>query len=396
MARAIGPSGRGEAAAALAAFAIAPALLGLGIPLEVQRRFAKGLDSPSLRAARDLVVLSILPGAALGGLFVMTIYRDADVTLRTLAFLGLALLAPVTVSWATAAGAFFGQGRYRAFGVLRIAHPAVTLLVMLLAVGFDALDPATVLAANIAGTTVTGLLGYALSHTTWRGARAPHAKLGRAGARYAGSAVAESASARLDQVLVLPLIGASAAGFYSIAASVAMLPLALGHALSATHFRAMAAAEVSQGDLVQLSRKAMREAASTVIPVCAVFIYVAGEAIPVIFGQDFDSATPVLWVLAPTSVAVALGYVASMLLAAQGRGGTMTLLQGSGLLIGVVALVVLGPLWSEIGAAAASAVSYTAVLVGQMVALRVRASDLLPTFGGFRSGVASLLPARAT
>lgn len=394
VARAIGPTGRGETAAALSAFAIAPTIIGLGLPLELRRRSATALDRPSVRAARDLVLLSTIPAAVLGLIFVATAYASVSPTLRWLAFVGI-VAASVGVSWAADTGVLMGQGRYRAVFLIRVAQPTITLVIVGVTAATHTLTAPVVLAASIAGTLATGLLALTLCRVSFRGSRAPHKTLLRSSARFAGSVIAESASSRLDQVVVLPLIGATAAGYYSIAASVSLLPLALGQSLAADHFRAVAAC-TKPDEILRLSSVAIKESLAVAIPACLVFGALAAPALPWVFGADFAQAVPVFLVLIPGSICLTAGFVASMLLAAQGRGKTMTLLQVGGLALGMLLLFVLGPIWSAMGAAVASSASYLALFIGQILALRLTPRLILPTPRAFRSGMKSLMPERSS
>lgn len=386
--RSIGAVGRGETAAALAAFAILPTVLALGLPLELRRRSARGLDIPSVRTARDLILLGLIPALAAGVVFVLTIYANVSSELRLMALLGMAL-APMTVSWSTDAGTLMGLGRYRAVALLRIAHPALTFVVIATSAGVGALTPPFVLVANIAGAFVTAVCGWILCRASIMGARAPRLPLLSRSARYAGSSIAESASSRLDQVLVLPLIGAQAAGFYSTAAAVAMIPLALGQALAADHFRVVASCDDSVARQ-RLTSKAFHESWSVLVPFCVLFTLIAAPAMPFVFGREFAASSSLVWVLLPGSVALATGFVASMLLAAQGKGATMTVLQVGGLAMGVAGLFWLGPIYGAVGAALASSVSYLSILVGQMIVLRIPMNKLMPTPKDFLTGLRSL------
>lgn len=389
IARSIGPAGRGETAAALAAFAIAPTILGLGVPLELRRRSSAVLDQSSTRAARDLVLLSLAPAALLGGAFVLTVYSDLDRSLQLSALAGLALLAPVSVSWACDTGILMGQGRYRAVALIRIAHPSTTLIAIGAGALSDRLTPSGVLWASMLATLATGILGYALNRAAVVGKRSSRSILLKQGSRFAGSAIAESASARLDQVLTLPLIGAAAAGQYSIASSMALLPLALGQALGADHFRAVAQAQTEE-EAVRLSHKAVREALAVSLPACLIYAAVASPLIPLVFGSAFVSAVNLFWILIPGSVCLTAGFVATLVLAARERGKTMSLIQVGGLAVGVALLLLLGPTMGAGGAAAASTAAYIFVLGAQMCALRATLHDVLPRWSDLRAGSGSL------
>ncbi len=376
--RGIGSVGRGETAAALAAFAVVPTIVGLGIPLELRRRFASGRDEASTRAGRDLFCMAFPVSAVVGLLFVWTIYSEVSRDLQLIALLGIAA-TPLAASWAADAGAMVGSGRYRAVAALRLVQPLVTLLVVGGFAAFTELSAPVVLGAAVASMAVTAAFGFSLNRASIRGARADRRSLASAGAKYAGSAVAESASSRLDQAIVLPLIGASAAGQYTVAAAIGLLPLAVGQAMAADYFRAAAVARTSEA-LDGVCRTAIREGLSLIAPVCLIFVTVAAPLCPLVFGSEFSQAARLLWLLLPGSVAVALGYIASMLLAAQGKGRVMTQIQIGGVVLGISVLLLLGPRWGAAGAAAASSAGFIGVLCAQLIALKVPATALVPSW----------------
>lgn len=387
IARSIGADGRGQTAAVVAAFVFVPVVLGVGLPLEVRRRSTSGVDPYAVRAARDITCAMFLPAAAIGILAVATIFRETDESVRVLAGIGLAA-APISVLWAIDAGALVGSGRYRAVFLLRVAQPSLVLGLLLPIAVLGHLTPGVTLTVYLIGNLSTAILGLRLTRVSFRGERAARREVARAGVSYCGSAIAESAAAKADQILVLPLIGATETGYYTLATSISVLPIAISHALAAKHFRRVAVADESQRH--EFGRQGLRECASLAAPL-VVILGLAGVAlIPPVFGQEFGPSTPVLAILIPGSFAMAISYVGSMLLAAQGRGGVMTATQ---LLALVVDLGLLGPLTNLAdakGAALASTCSYVVLLAMQMVALRAPVTDLIPTPDRLRSGLRSL------
>ena len=385
--RAIGPGGRGETAAATAALAIIPVLLALGLPLEIRRRSAAGIDAGAVRAGRDLVLLSTLPALALAGIFVSTIYASTTPTMRILAFIGITL-TPLGISWALDTGALVGAGRYRAVAVIRLTQPTIVILGVFLLWVQDRLRPEGVLVVTLLGTGMTALAGVLLVRVSPLGPRSSRLDLLRNGARYAGSAISETANARLDQVLVLPLIGAVDSGIYSIAASVGILPLALGQALAADNFRDMALAD--RQDRSELAARNLKIALSCILPASLMLGVGSIWLLPLVFGSAFSASVGPLWLYLPGSVCLSAGYVASMLLAAQARGRAMTVSQVVALLIGIILLYGLAPRWSALGAAAASTASYLVLFGVQIRLLGVSPKGLIPTPRALRDGVTTL------
>jgi O-antigen/teichoic acid export membrane protein len=387
VALAIGADGRGQTAAVVAAYVFVPVVLGLGLPLEVRRRSTGGVNGPAVRAVRDIVLLTFAPAVVVAAILASTVYSVTDESVRWLALIGIAA-GPITVSWAVDIAALVGAGRYRAVFLMRVTQPALVLATMVPFWLCDILTPVSVLVMYQVSSLATAVLGFFLVRTSFAGERANRMELLRAGFKYAGSAVAESASARLDQIIVLPLIGATQTGYYTLATSISVLPIAVSHALAAKHFREMATA--APQDARRIGRNGLHQCASLAAPF-ALLIGVSGIwVIPAVFGAEFEPSVSVLLILSVASFATAVSYVGSMLLAARGRGGVMTGTQAGALGIDLILLIPLATHFAAHGAAWASSVAYIFLVGMQMIALRVPLSALVPTPRGVRAGVRSL------
>lgn len=393
IARGLGSVGRGETSAALSAFSFAPALVGIGIPLELRRRSAVRPDDASVRSARDVMMLLVPISLAGGVAFSNSVFPDAPAALRLAALVGVGA-APLSVSWASDTGVLMGQGRYRAVFGIRLAQPLLQFVVVVVSFAFGGLTAATVLFGSVLGSMGAMVLSAGFVAVGLKGGRSSHLRLVRDGVEFAGSAIADSASARLDQILVLPLIGAAAAGQYTVAASISLLPVVLGQALAAEHFRAVAALSGMKEAQEARCHQAVREAMSVTLPVCLLSATASVPLLPFVFGDEFRHAVALVWILLPGSICVTVGYVCSMLLAAQGRGGLMTLLQVVGLAADVGFLFALGPAYSSVGAAVASSVGYVVLFAGQIVVLHVPLRCLSPSLKDFVGGIRSLLRSR--
>lgn len=388
IARAIGPEGRGETAAVLAACVFVPVLLGLGVPLELRRRSAEGVDEASVRRARDLVLASFLPSPAIAFLFTSTAFTTSDAMLEQVALLSVAL-APVTLSWSLDVATLVGAGRYRAVMVVRIMQPALVLATTPALWIAGHLTPVSVLLVSILSNLATALLSFWLVGVGVVGPRASMRDLLRDGLRYSGSAIAEAASARIDQVLVLPLIGAAEAGYYSVAASLAVLPLALGHAVGAHGFRAVILCETEE-ERRRVVAKSISGAVSVVVPSCLGLWLACIWLVPLLFGSDFGHSVTLLAILLPGSVAMVVGYVGSMLLGGLGRGGSMAVSQALSLGFAIALLFLMAPSLLGIGASVASTGGYLLLCGIQFWWLRAPLRAMFPSWSGWKSGLAAL------
>ena len=214
----------------------------------------------------------------------------------------------------------------------------------------------------------------------------------RGAVKFAGAAIAESASYRLDQVLALPIIGAYNTGLYAVAVTMGSAPLSLGHAISASYYPRVAQANGTDRD--QLNAEGTRVGLAIALLVCIPLAMITPLVVPLLFGAEFVGAiVPALLSLAGT-VALVCGFVASSLLAAAGRGIVMTVAQCCSLVVGIGLLFVLGPPLGAVGASLASSISYVVLSLIVIWALGVRPSAALPHIHDFRLALSTLFKPR--
>ncbi|MFD7007655.1 oligosaccharide flippase family protein [Rhodococcus jostii] len=387
IARSIGPIGRGETATALASFALIPIIISLGMPLEVRRAVAESDGSLVVRSARDICIVSFAPAAIISAALAFSVFSSMPTSVLLTAALGV-FLAPLTVSWLCDQSALIARRNFRAVAAIQIAQPACYVSLISFGWVFDCVSVVYVLACNIIGTLVSFALGMWFCRVSLRGSRCSRLVFVKTSMRYYGSSLAEVASNRFDQLLVLPLIGAFGAGLYSIAVTVSSIPLSLGHALGAHFFNVGSRSDNSQ--LRRLSGFALRagllSAGIFSVFLCALVPFL----VPMVFGSEFSASVPATLISLLGSVLMTSSYVGSMVLASQGKGSLMTLSQVLSLVAGLVGLYLLAPGLGAVGASVASAVGYLVLFAAVAIALRVRLRDLVPSLTDLRSVVAVL------
>jgi O-antigen/teichoic acid export membrane protein len=387
VARSLGPAGRGQAMAVLAALALLPILLSLGVPLEVRRLAALGQGVVALRTARRFLLLAFAPAALSAFALVHWLFDELASEARTAALVGL-LLTPIAMSWMLDISALVAVGRYRATSLVRVTQPLVFAALIVGTSIADRLSVPTVIIAQVTASAMTTTVGAFLTRAPLRGPRMPGVELLRGGLRFSGSSVAEAASSRLDQVLALPVLGASQAGLYSIAATIGTLPVAVAQALGASYFRSLSASEPLERPA--LHRSAVRAAMTLGLLACGLLAISAPLLIPLVFGADFGGAVGMTVVVLVGSVAMLVSFVCTMALVSDARGRAMSLAQGVSLVTGVLGLVTLGPALGGMGAAVASTLAYILLLGLLMFALRVGPAALLPTGRALLEGLRRL------
>jgi len=391
IARAIGPEGRGETATAAALAYLLPVVLGLGIPIEVRRRLAGTGDASVLRTARIVAAMLFPFGLVLAWIAYGSIFSTFESQARIWASL-LLVLAPLTVSWLSDTSAYLATGRLRSYFAIQVTQPTVYLLGVLVFWLSGAATTATVLTSSATATVVTFLVGIFLSRSLPRRTPVRVLSLVRGGVRFAGAGIAEAVANRIDQVIVLPLIGAVQAGYYSVAVTIGTVPLAFAHALGSRYFNALSSAVAAgEEDLTVIKGRSFRSSLAVGLLIAGCLATASPMAIPLLFGQGFAPAVVPTLVALVGSVFMVAAYVASLLLAAEARGGRMTVAQVVSAAVGVGALTILGPMLGALGAALASVVGYLVLLLLGGLFLRLRGVDWLVRPGDFARGMHDLL-----
>ncbi|MGH2905861.1 MAG: lipopolysaccharide biosynthesis protein [Solirubrobacterales bacterium] len=376
IARSLGPSGRGETAAALSAFFLVPIVLGFGLPLVVRRHAARGYAGDVVRTTRALC-LPILPAAAIvGALLVAWPLADLGESARVVSFVGVTL-APITVLWLADQSVLVAQNRYLGVATVQITMPAVFGAVCLGEAIAGELTVTAVLIANIVAACAALVVSSSLTRTPFRGGREPAGAVAKESVTYAGGQAAEAASNRLDQVFLLPLMGSAELGLYSIAATVALAPLALAYAITARSYSRIANAD--DGEQFEQQAAAARAALYWSISAAGVIVAIAWWFVPLVFGSEFEAAVVPCMLAAVGTIGVVTSQVCSNALAAVNRGLTMTLGQFVGLVVGIVLMILLAPPYGASGAAIASSTGYLVTMVWVVARLHLRLADVIPT-----------------
>ncbi|SMH34698.1 Membrane protein involved in the export of O-antigen and teichoic acid [Rathayibacter oskolensis] len=384
IAHAIGPEGRGLTAGSLAAIQIIGIAAGMGVPLAVRRRSVQESDRADLiRTARLFGWFTAVPAAAVG-VACLLLFLGGLGPVDSVIFLIAMASGALTVLWTIDANVFVAEKMYFRIVSLSSIQTVVYFAVIVCLWAFGALTVGGVLLAFVAGTVAAFALGR-----FWVRAGAGKVRglgsLCREGATMWGSQAAEIASYRLDQLLVLPVIGASATGIYSIAVTIGTLPFSLAVGLGAAVFQGFARSDSK--DLVVTALRhifVVTSAVSIVLGVAAVWV------VPLLFGERFSESVPVAWITLIGCQFIVGNYIAVTALVSRKQGMSMTAMQVIGLAVGIAALYPLGAVWGPMGAATASSLGYAVTLAFALFALRIsplavvpRPRDVRPAFKTF-------------
>lgn len=389
VARAIGPAGRGETAAAIAVFHIAPVVLAFGVPLAVRRRAALPDGERVIASARIIALLGILGAIPIAIALRFTLFSAFEPLAALVASTSI-LLAPVVVSWSCDVSVLVAQSRYRAIALIQLTPPVSYLMFVLALWAFGRASTGTVLIAYVCGHVFACLVGLIFVRATWSGAWREIPSLAREGLRFSGASLAETATNRMDQAIALPLIGATQAGYYAVATTIVTIPFAFGQALGAAYFTPIVRAEAGEPRR-RLQRQSARSAFALAFACYPLLCLATPLMVPLLFGTDFAGAVPVVWVASVGGFAMTSGYVISMALAAEGRGGRMSVAQTVALVVSIGSLFLLGPVLGAIGAALASTLGYVAMLFMLARGLKAPLRSFIPMPRDLKEAVKRLI-----
>jgi O-antigen/teichoic acid export membrane protein len=392
IARAVGPTVRGEYAAITSWFVLLLIVGGMGQPAALCYYVAKD----PLRA-REYVATS----------------RAMMLTTGTVAFMVGIILAPVLargvptvtagyrIAFSVSIAAFVGtsftaslQARdLRQWNIVRLTQPTLSLTatVVLWRLHRLTLDVAlTVLAATMLMQFIWAY--YCCRRVDLVPGRA-RAALIRPLAAYGGAQIAALApatlNAQLDQLVLSQTVPAADLGRYAIAVSLSLLPMPLVAAIGNVAFPRLAAQHEVTDATHQLQRLSVFVSASLAAAVMLPLAGVSHWLVPLAFGPAYSGAVPLLWILTPGSVFLACGQVTGDLLRGRHHPAVVAWAQGIAAIFTVVLLLALLPFVGVYGAAIASTVSY-----GIALAVMLRRLSRLPRHAAAAAAATTMPPQR--
>lgn len=371
LARVLGPDGRGLVATATSVLLICPLLLSLGLPTWIRRLAAEGGDIRGVAwAIRKVAGLALLP-ACLLALALPELLLPGSGHVVQVVFAAAIASTPASIMWICDVHVLLGRGDYLGYALLNLA-PSITFAACVVGSALAgqltvALAIGTLAAANVLNALVVSFIvrpRRALPRTSV-------GALAKSSLPYYGAQLAQAAAFRLDQALIVALMGAQIAGLYSVSVTISLIPVAFAQGLGAVAFRIAAAGDI---DVIPM----VRAASVLGLLLSGLLAAVVPFAVPIVFGADFVGSIPSVLIGLIGSVGLVFGYVACMCIAGQGRGGAMTSCQVLGTGVGILGLVLAslgngGASW----AACASAAGYWVTALLSLHALKVPLASLV-------------------
>ncbi len=353
---ALGPDGRGEVAYFLLFSTLYAYLLGLGFPGSAIRAAAEtDNELPRIVGATVIhavmVSLILLPLAAEGAL--AGILRPLRDTSPQLAIASLLLaLTTNNLSWAE-----YGRGNIAASNVLKAVIPGGTgLWVAAIAATGNSITPNAVASSYVAlQALITATFFLRLVRSGAPVLSVTYTKLALVtGMPYFVVVISQLMVQRLDQAVLALTAPPESLGIYSVAASASEAVTYAPTALALLAFGS--AARSGSADRRLLLRQAMYVG----IPGAFLISIAASAFIVLVLGDQYASAVPLLLILAPGAVGLAVGRMLTNAMAGLGclrRANFVVVAQASAMGLLYVALI---PVFGSAAAAVISSVGYIA------------------------------------
>jgi O-antigen/teichoic acid export membrane protein len=373
VARALGPTGRGEYAAIMAWFGITCGVGQMGLPAALCFYVAK-----DPQRARDYVATSrsmmLATGmvALIAGLLLAPVLSRGNPGVADgyrIAF-GISIVTYVGIAYTYAL-----QPRHLLrWSLVRTIQPVLSVLVLCILWMLKLLTLNTTL--FVLAATLTLQLGWGYWYCRRNELAPGHARISlfRPLAVYGIAQIAAltpaALNAQLDQLVLSQTVAAADLGRYAVAASLTSLPLPLVAAIGNVAFPRLAARQVVTDATRTMQRYAIVASAGIAAAMLVPLAVVAYWLIPFLFGAGYRGAVPLLWILTPGAVFLACGQVVGDLLRGRNHPAVVAWAQGLAAIFTVVLLIALLPILGVYGAAIASTVAYGTALAAMLRSLR--------------------------
>lgn len=382
LAQALGPDGRGAAAAALAPNLLVVSVATIGLPEALTYHLAKRPHNSRVALLLSSGISAVLGALCLVATFFAASFLSAgDTDLAGLMLLGASLAIPALFV-NLLRGAATGRQMWSAVAGERITNSMLRLIALgTLAI----LGDLTVLNAVLVSSLAPIVAGAAYWRLAFRPPFAiegadPDPPLARSllsfGSRIWLGAVASMLMARLSQLLVTPLSDTVQLGLLVVAITISDVPFIFAQTIRDVVF-GVDSAEADPRRLADTARMA------TLIALLGSIVL--GSTLPLwitaLFGSGFQDAIVPTWLLLASAVITIPGLIAGAGLAAGGRPGLRSVALVVALATNLVAMLLLVPLLGAVGAALAALIANVlSTTVGVAAVARLYSVPALPFF----------------
>jgi O-antigen/teichoic acid export membrane protein len=376
LARTLGPTIRGDYAAITSWFGIALMVGGMGQPAALCFYVARDpLRARQYVATSRAMMLATGTVALTAGILLAPVLSrgNPDVAAGYRIAFGTTIVAFVGASYT-----FSLQARdLRSWNVVRVSQPVLSVAAMCVLWSLRLLTLRSALMVLTA--TMLLQLGWAYRSCRLAGLTPGHSKasLVRPLATYGAAQIAAltpaALNAQLDQLVLSQTVAPADLGRYAIAVSLTLLPIPLVAAIGNVAFPRLAARRVATEATRRLQMIAVFSSAGLTACILVPLALVAYWLVPLVFGEAYRGAVPLLWILTPGAVFLGCGQVVGDLLRGRNHPNVVAWAQGLAAIFTVALLIALLPVVGVAGAAIASTVAY-----GIALAIMLRSLWKLP------------------
>lgn len=320
LARALGPEGRGQLAAVLQPLSVADAFAAIGVPAAMTFFVARGIHPSRLRGPSLLLLTlsSVIVAAALAA-YSSEISKASGLPQHLLLLLWASTIIGAYIS--SRRGAWQGFRRYGLLDGERVsaASTRLVLIVGLFTLGVTTMFPYAV-AYVLSGLLAAGLLFRQLPNMDVAESRRRNKFSGPVFARYAVlaslGAISMTLNNRLDQAALPAAVSAHDLGLYSVAVTVAEVPVIIATVMN-RNLLAEAGANAAKKVLLRTTLTGI-----VGVSICCLGIaLVAPWLVPLAFGPAFEGSVGLIWLLLGGTVLGTCASALSVIITGRGRPG---------------------------------------------------------------------------
>lgn len=365
LARAVGPTARGEYAAITAWFSVALIVGSMGQPAAlcfyVAHHPVRAREYVATSRAMMLATGSI---ALIAGMLIAPLLAHgiAAVSLGYRIAFGVSIVAFVAASYT-----FSLQARdLQSWNIVRVSQPVLSVIATLVLWRLRLLTVDDAL--EILAGTMLVQLGWAYLSCRRNGLVPGRANvtlirpLAIYGAAQIAALTPATLNAQLDQLVLSQTVPAADLGQYAIAVSLTLLPIPFVSAIGNVAFPRLSSQEKTTVATHRMQRAAVLASAALAVAILAPLAAVAHWVVPLIFGARYQGAVPLLWILSPGGVFFACNQVTGDLLRGRNRPIFVACAEGLAAVSTIVLLFTLLPIFGVVAAAIASTISYGVAL----------------------------------
>lgn len=340
VARALGPSGRGEIAATLVLVFTATWLFSLGSTEAITFRVSRApRDAGKLIGFWGVVaIIAAVFAIAIAELVLPTLFsaQSADAITMARVYVPVVVFSLLITVFN---GVLLGDQDFIGYNVFRTVIPVTVAIGYGICLLLDSFSVETALIANAAGLIIAAV-GMAVRSLRRHGVERPDRKLAGSslwyGIRAHGGSIGGFVNARLDLLILPAFLAAASVGQYSVATNLTSL---IGTLTGTIAIFAMPLAARLESASARIVIRTLHATFAIGLTIAIVLAIVAGFAVPLIYGSDFHEAVTPMRIMLPGEVLDAASVVLWAGLLAANRPFLSTLAAGPGAILTIVGLV---------------------------------------------------------